>query len=141
MNGRIIEIDKDTKDIIWEFRGDLLNPYEADRLENGNMLVGNGLGGVVYEINPDGIEVWRHGHSYLKIMIYFNCILAVIIESTAIIFIFQSTWHKELPHRKKVKRYVAIGLLSNLIVIAVIFLFFYIPISISIFMAIMGTAR
>ena len=141
MNGRIIEVDEDSKAIVWEFRGDLLNPYEADRLENGNTLVGNGLGGVVYEINHDGIEVWRYGHSYLKIMIYLNCILAVIIESTAVIFILQSTRHRDLPHKKKVKRYVAVGFLATLIAIAVIFFFFYIPISIGIFVMLMGTAR
>ena len=125
LNSRVFEIDADSKQIVWSFQGDLINPYEADRLENGNVLIGNGIGGVAYEINREGIEVWRYGISYLKSLIYLNCILAITIEALAILSITVSMRSRNLNRIEKSLKYVSIGLLGFLIVVAFIFWFFY----------------
>ncbi|TFF84266.1 MAG: hypothetical protein EU552_00850 [Promethearchaeota archaeon] len=125
LNSRVLEIDADSKQIVWSFQGDLINPYEADRLDNGNILIGNGIGGVVYEINRDGIEVWRYGISYLKSLIYLNCILAITIETFSILLITNGMRSRNLNRIEKILRYISIGLLGFLIVVAFIFLFFY----------------
>ncbi len=141
LNGRIFEIDKDSNAILWSFQGDLINPYEADRLENGNTLIGNGIGGVVYEINREGFEVWRYGISYLKSLIYLNCILGISIESTAILFIYQGMRGKMLSRKKKIGKYVVIGSLFSLIIVSFVLLFFYTSIAVMVFIAMMGTTR
>jgi len=125
LNGRVFEIDADSKFIVWSYRGDLINPYEADRLDNGNVLIGNGIGGVAYEINREGIEVWRFGISYLKSLIYLNCILAISIEVITILSITNGMRNRNLNRTEKSLRYVSIGMLGFLIVVAFIFWFFY----------------
>ena len=141
LNSRVFKIDADTKQIVWSYQGDLINPYEADRLDNGNILIGNGIGGVVYEINPEGFEVWRYGISYLKSLIYLNCILAIIFESVAIFFIANGIRGKSLNRIEKVLKYISIGLLGFLIVVAFVFLFFYTSIAVMVFIAMTGAAR
>lgn len=125
LNSRVFEIDADSKQIVWSFQGDLINPYEADRLDNGNVLIGNGIGGVAYEINRDGIEVWRFGISYLKSLIYLNCILALIIETFAVLTIANDIRARKLNRTEKILKCISIGLLGFLIIVAFVFWFFY----------------
>ena len=125
LNSRVFEINADSKQIVWSFQGDLINPYEADRLDNGNVLIGNGIGGVAYEINRNGIEEWRYGISYLKSLIYLNCILAIAIETFAFFTIINGIKGRKLNRTEKFLRYVTTGLIGFLIVIAFVFLFFY----------------
>jgi hypothetical protein len=141
LNSRVFEIDAVSKQIVWSFRGDLINPYEADMLDNGNILIGNGIGGVVYEINPDGFEVWRYGISYLKSLIYLNCILAIIIESATILFIFNAMKGRSLNRMQRVLKYFFISFFGFLIVVAFVFLFFYTSIAVMVFIAMTGAAR
>jgi hypothetical protein len=54
---RVREIDRKTKKTVWEFEN-LKNPYDADRLPNGNTLIADTFGGRVIEIDRDGKIVW-----------------------------------------------------------------------------------
>ena len=141
LHSRVFEIDAVSKQIVWSYQGDLINPYEADKLENGNILIGNGIGGVVYEINREGLEVWRFGISYLKSLIYLNCILAIIMESVAILFLANGMRDRSLKHIEKVLKCMSIGFLGFLIVVTLVFLFFYTSIAVMVFIAMTGAAR
>ena len=141
LNSRVFEIDAESKQIVWSFQGDLINPYEADRLNNGNTPIGNGIGGVVYEINQEGIEVWRYGISYLKSLIYLNCILAIAIETVAILLITNGMRGRGLKRIEKILRYISLASLSFLILLAFVFLLFYTNIAVMVFIAMTGAAR
>ena len=54
---RVREIDRKTKKTVWEFEN-LKNPYDADRLPNGNTLIADTFGGRVIEVDRDGKIVW-----------------------------------------------------------------------------------
>ena len=54
---RVREIDRKTKKTVWEFEN-LKNPYDADRLPNGNTLIADTFGSRVLEIDRDGKIVW-----------------------------------------------------------------------------------
>ena len=54
---RVREIDRKTKTTVWEFEN-LKNPYDADRLPNGNTLIADTFGSRVLEIDRDGKIVW-----------------------------------------------------------------------------------
>lgn len=63
---RLVEINPESKEVVWEytatpkpdFYGKIMG--SAQRLENGNTLTVNALGGVIYEITSDGEIVWEH---------------------------------------------------------------------------------
>jgi hypothetical protein len=61
-NDRIVEIDAETGNVIWEFGGDglLTWPRDADRLPGGNTLIADTQNDRVLEVNPDGEIVWRY---------------------------------------------------------------------------------
>lgn len=63
---RVIEIDPQTNEIVWEYRDD--PPYHffsplisgARRLPNGNTLITDGLSGRLFEVTPDKALVWEY---------------------------------------------------------------------------------
>lgn len=61
-NNRIVEIDRQSEEIIWKYGGkDLLRyPRDADRLPDGNTLITDTLNNRVIEINPQGEIVWEY---------------------------------------------------------------------------------
>jgi outer membrane protein assembly factor BamB len=61
-NNRVIEIDRESGEIIWSYGGrDLLRyPRDADRLPNGNTLITDTINNRVIEINPQGEVVWEY---------------------------------------------------------------------------------
>jgi hypothetical protein len=61
-NHRVIEIDRETEEIVWSYGGkDLLRyPRDADRLPNGNTLITDTINNRVIEINPEGEIVWEY---------------------------------------------------------------------------------
>jgi len=62
------EIDRKTKRTVWSF-GNLKNPYDADRLPNGNTLIADSFGSRVIEVDPKGVIVW----SFAKDIRPFDC--------------------------------------------------------------------
>ncbi|MHA1292189.1 MAG: aryl-sulfate sulfotransferase [Promethearchaeota archaeon] len=126
LNCRIIEIEKDTKKIVWAYSRDLMVPYEADLLDNGNILIGNGYGGTVYEVNRDGIVVWRYGYSYLKSVIYLNLIICIILESFLIYLHYQTIKSDELMPKQQKRKKIKIGILIGFIIFEVLMFLYYI---------------
>jgi hypothetical protein len=65
---RVIEIDPKTNGIVWSFEGSKDDPFDslirgsAQRLANGNTLVGESTSGRILEIAPDGAIVWEYVH-------------------------------------------------------------------------------
>jgi uncharacterized protein (UPF0248 family) len=61
-NDRVVEIDVESEEIIWEYGGNnLLHwPRDADRLPNGNTLVVDTFNERVVEINQQGEVVWQY---------------------------------------------------------------------------------
>ncbi len=58
-NNRVIIID-DSGKLIWEWNKDLAIPYEADWLENGNILISGATSGVLLEVSIINSEIiWR----------------------------------------------------------------------------------
>jgi len=133
LNSRVFIINKASKTILWEFKGDLINPYEADLLDNGNILIGNGIGGVVFEIDGDGCIVWKYGLSYLKSVVYLNCIITVLMSSVFLFFIFsKKDWKTEFTKRK-LSFSIKVGILISLIIISITILITYTSIIMLIF--------
>ncbi len=59
-NNRIVIIDN-AGELLWEWKKDLAIPYEADWLENGNILISGATSGVIQEISfPDAKVVWSY---------------------------------------------------------------------------------
>lgn len=62
-NNRVVEIDRETEEILWSYngpRGDPLQwPRDADRLPNGNTLVTDSRNNRVLEIDDEGEVVWQ----------------------------------------------------------------------------------
>ena len=133
LGSRVIKINKESKEIVWQYKGDLINPYEADLLENGNVLVGNGIGGVVYEINPNGVVVWRYGVSYLKSVVYLNCIISILLGAVFLFFTYTKIRTKKKVGDKNIENYVIVGILISFIKISIIILLTYTSITILIF--------
>ena len=61
-NDRIVEIDVQSEEIIWQYGGnDLVHwPRDADRLPNGNTLITDSFNERVIEVNPEGEIVWQY---------------------------------------------------------------------------------
>ena len=63
---RILEVDPNTNEIGWEYRGDppisfySYNISSSDRLPNGNTLICEGAPGRVFEVTPDRQIVWEY---------------------------------------------------------------------------------
>jgi len=62
------EVDLATKQTVWKFE-QLRNPYDADRLPNGNTLIADTFGSRVIEVDPKGTIVW----SFAKEVRPFDC--------------------------------------------------------------------
>jgi len=133
LNSRVFIINKVSKVILWQFKGDLVNPYEADLLENGNILIGNGIGGVVYELNEDGAIVWKYGLSYLKSIVYLNCIITVLMSSVFLFFIFSKKDWKTKFTERKLSYSIKSGVLISFIIISITVLLTYTSITMLIF--------
>lgn len=56
---RVLEFDREKRAVVWEFT-DLKNPYDADRLPNGNTLIADTYNQRVIEVSPAGEIVWKH---------------------------------------------------------------------------------
>ena len=54
---QVREVDLATKQTVWKFE-QLRNPYDADRLPNGNTLIADTFGSRVIEVDPKGTIVW-----------------------------------------------------------------------------------
>lgn len=63
-NNRIVEIDAESEEILWEYtgpKGDPLQwPRDADRLPNGNTLITDSLNQRILELNESGETVWSY---------------------------------------------------------------------------------
>jgi hypothetical protein len=63
---RVIEVDRRTRAIVWEYHDqslfDFFSPYisGAQRLPNGNTLICEGCDGRIFEVTPDGLVVWEY---------------------------------------------------------------------------------
>ncbi len=66
---RIIELNRDTGEIVWQFGVEgyygkddshLHGPHNADRLPNGNTIVADSRNDRILEIDPQGNIVWRY---------------------------------------------------------------------------------
>lgn len=63
---RVIEIDRATKGVVWEYRDDppqnFYSPYmsSGQRLPNGNTLVAEGTFGRIFEVTAAGRVVWEY---------------------------------------------------------------------------------
>lgn len=71
-NDRIVEIDVETGDRIWEYAGppgsSLYWPRDADRLPNGNTLVTDSRNNRIIEVAPDGEVVWLYEDQSWEVM-------------------------------------------------------------------------
>ena len=67
---RVIEIDRQTKEIVWEYKDDpaqsFYSPYlsGAQRLPNGNTLIVEGSFGRIFEVTAAGEVVWEYVNPY-----------------------------------------------------------------------------
>ena len=60
-NNRIIMIDYNTKELLWEYENDLNWPRDADELANGNILITDSFNGRILEVDRNTKEVvWRY---------------------------------------------------------------------------------
>lgn len=67
---RIVEVEPVSKDIVWQYRGNELEPFyspsrgSCQRLPNGNTVIAESDAGRLFEVTPDGSVVWEYfGHS------------------------------------------------------------------------------
>ncbi len=64
-HSRVLEIDPDTKEIVWEYKGSPVDTFfsprisGAQRLPNGNTFICEGRHGRLFEVTPDGDIVWE----------------------------------------------------------------------------------
>lgn len=63
---RVIELDPESEQIIWEYRGDPPESFftkwrgSSQRLPNGNTLIGQSGDGRIFEVTPEGEIVWEY---------------------------------------------------------------------------------
>ena len=63
---RILEIDPDSREIVWMYKGDPTSTFfsarisAAERLPNGNTFIDEGLHGRLFEVTPGGGIVWEY---------------------------------------------------------------------------------
>ncbi len=124
-NCRISVIEKESKELIWSYNSDLIVPYEADLLDNGNFLVSGEYAGVVYEVNRNGMVVWRYGLSYVKSVVYLNSILLMAIASTELFFRYRKIRSDSLTPKGKFIEFTVIGILIVLIILGITLMLAY----------------
>ena len=62
---RVVEVDAVNREIVWQYEGTVeerfysLSMGSAQRLPNGNTLVGESLQGRAFEVTPEGMIVWE----------------------------------------------------------------------------------
>ena len=62
---RVLELDVETSEIVWQYRGDVQNRLfspscgAAERLANGNTLISESDAGRAVEVTPEGEIVWE----------------------------------------------------------------------------------
>ncbi|MBD3186869.1 PQQ-binding-like beta-propeller repeat protein, partial [Candidatus Bathyarchaeota archaeon] len=79
---RVIEVNYTTKEVIWSFEQDLVLPYEADELPDGNILIGTGGSGFVFEVDKSTGKIsWQYGFSFIKTEFYMNCLMILVFNS------------------------------------------------------------
>ena len=67
---RVIEVDRVTKEIVWEYRDDPPHAFfsayisGAQRLPNGNTLITEGAYGRIFEVTPELEVVWEYINPY-----------------------------------------------------------------------------
>ena len=67
---RVIEVDPDTNEIVWDYRGEptmsfySYNISSAERLPNGNTLICEGAPGRIFEVTPGKEIVWEYINPY-----------------------------------------------------------------------------
>jgi hypothetical protein len=67
---RVIEVDRRTHEIVWEYRDDPPHAFfsayisGAQRLPNGNTLITEGAYGRIFEVTPEGETVWEYVSPY-----------------------------------------------------------------------------
>ena len=70
-HSRVIEVDPDTNEIAWEYRGDPpISFYSyhisgAERLPNGNTLICEGAPGRIFEVTPGKEIVWEYINPFM----------------------------------------------------------------------------
>ncbi|TSD16099.1 hypothetical protein DP107_02690 [Haloglomus irregulare] len=74
-NDRVVEIDAETEEIVWQYDGTgsgqkLAWPRDADRLPNGNTLVVDSRNFRVLEVGPNGSVVWSHSMAADRGIVY-----------------------------------------------------------------------
>ncbi|MDX5629541.1 MULTISPECIES: aryl-sulfate sulfotransferase [unclassified Brenneria] len=75
---RVIEVDRKTKDIVWEYQDTpAYNFYSAfisgaQRLPNGNTLITEGLNGRIFEVTPAREVVWEYVNPYFSEFLFNN---------------------------------------------------------------------
>ena len=67
---RVLEIDPETKEIVWSYQETIVTSFysprisNAQRLPNGNTLINEGVFGRFFEVTPDGSVVWEYANPY-----------------------------------------------------------------------------
>jgi outer membrane protein assembly factor BamB len=74
-NDRVVEVDVETEEIVWEYDGTgsgkkLAWPRDADRLPNGNTLVTDSRNFRVVEVGPNGSVVWSYSLADSRGIVY-----------------------------------------------------------------------
>ncbi|GAB5585668.1 hypothetical protein Unana1_00568 [Umbelopsis nana] len=70
---RVIEVDRNTKEIIWEYRDPqqeaFFTPFmgSAQRLPNGNTLINEAAFGRIFEVTKNGTLVWEYVNPYFAV--------------------------------------------------------------------------
>lgn len=65
-HSRVIELDPQTKEIVWEYKDEVLTNFHSpvcsgcQRLPNGNTLICEAVTGRIFEITSDGETVWEY---------------------------------------------------------------------------------
>ncbi|MCC6590028.1 MAG: alpha/beta hydrolase fold domain-containing protein [Bryobacterales bacterium] len=64
-DAKVIEFDPKTGKEVWTCCEKLQHPLAAQRLANGNTLIGDPKAGRVFEVNPAGAQVWEYANADL----------------------------------------------------------------------------
>jgi hypothetical protein len=64
---KVVELDEEHNPV-WEYGAGLEHPLAAERLSNGNTLIGDARQGLVIEVSPDKKIVWRYQSADLSNM-------------------------------------------------------------------------
>lgn len=111
---------------MWSFAQDLIIPYEADLLDNGNILISSAYNGIILEVNRNGIIVWKYGFSIVKSLIYLNSIISIAISSIVLYYRYEKIKHYKRAS-KKIKKldYFVLITFCSFLIIGILMLIFY----------------